>query len=148
MAKVFKSIADFLSETEAIEKQSIRNSLSETEKEAQRILSSTSVIMSIADTTASQDSRTTEIGKTISDCIQESIKTNTERVNSLVEELFKDNKVKEERRTMWIEKLSKTFNIPAELSIDEKEALLDRQLAENSDSLNFAQFMLQREDSV
>lgn len=146
----FPSLSNFLSSAKKIERNTIEATLNKgTEQEVQRILSESSVILSVMNnrsntgSTATQENDKSSTADIIQQGIKEAAAINAGRVKSILDEIFSNLLLEDEREAFWIQKLSGQFNIDAGLSLEEKKALIEKQLAEDDDTLNYVTYLVE-----
>lgn len=151
MPEKFPSLSSFLSSARSVERRTLETAIdSSTEHEVQRILSESSVRLSVYNqaSSVSEQAQTGEApNKSTAEIIQEgiceSVAMNAARVKSILDDLFSSIDVNKEREAMWINKLCKLFNIDDSLSLEEKSALIEKQLAEDDDTLNYVTYLIE-----
>lgn len=154
MSDRFPSLSSFLSSAKTIEKRTLETALNEsTENEIQKILSDSAVRLSVYNNqTNSKDiynnnNNDNDDNKSTAEFIKEGISDavalNTMRVKSIIDDLFSSIEVAKEREELWINKLCKLFNIDDSLPLVEKSALIDKQLAEDDDTLNYVTYLVE-----
>lgn len=147
--KQFPSLSNFLNSTRKIERNTLEASLNEgTEKEVQNILSQSSVILSVMNNQSNRSAETPEPVKSntadiIQQGIQEAAALNAARIKSILDDIFSNLSLEKEREEFWINKLSHQFNIDPVLSLDEKKTLIEKQLAEDDDTLNYVTYLVE-----
>lgn len=139
----FGSLSSFLASTANIEKKATEDSVRQgAETAVQKIMNESSVKLSVYSATVGGEMKPEAVPQFIQKSMEEAVQANADRMQSIIEELFYDNKVSEERELFWINKLCLLFNINGELSIEDKRALIDKKLAEDDDTLSFVTFMM------
>lgn len=145
----FPSLSNFLTSTKKIERNTMEASLNQgTEEEVQRILSQSSVILSVMNNQSNRPSATeATVAKSNADIIQQGIQEaaaiNAARIKSILDDIFSNLSLEKEREEFWINKLSNQFNINPSLSLEEKKALIEKQLAEDDDTLNYVTYLVE-----
>lgn len=145
----FPSLSSFLNSTKTIERNTLEASLSEsTEKEVQNILSQSSVILSVMNNQSSRspsssEPDTTSTASIIQQGIREAAALNAERIKSILDDIFSNLSLDKEREEFWINKLSRQFNIESLLSLEDKKTLIEKQLAEDDDTLNYVTYLVE-----
>lgn len=146
MSDKFPSLSSFLSSAKTIEKRTLETALNEsTENEIQKILSDSAVRLSVYNQSSTRDSNSSNksTAEFIQEGISDAVALNTMRVKSIIDDLFSSIEVDKEREALWINKLCKLFAIDDSLSLMEKSALIDKQLAEDDDTLNYVTYLIE-----
>lgn len=142
----FPSLSNFLNSAKKIERNTMEASLNKgTEQEVQRILSESSVILSVMNNQAAQvqEAAKASTADIIQQGIQEAAALNAARIKSILDDIFSNLSLEKEREEFWIQKLSHQFNIDAGLSLEDKKALIEKQLAEDDDTLNYVTYLVE-----
>jgi hypothetical protein len=141
--KKFPSLSSFLNMTNNIDKTTLNSAINKgVEQEVSRILNETSVKLSFGNN-LSENVEPHDTSTFIKESVKESIEANAARVKSLLEDIFSDYAVSKEREEFWVNKLCKQFNIDKNLPFEERAALIDKMLAEDSDTLNYVSFIVE-----
>lgn len=144
----FPSLSSFLNSAKKIERSTMETALNNsTEQEVQRILSESSVRLSVYNQSSKLDNDNTNTDGTTAEFIQQSVKeaveVNATRVKSILDDVFANLSITKEREDFWINKLCSLFNIDKDLLIEEKSALIEKQLAEDDDTLNYVTYLVE-----
>lgn len=149
MAEKFSSLSKFLAKTKSIEQATIENAINaSTDETVQRILNDSSVRLSLVNQLGNgEETQTTDKSKATAEFIQQSVKeavqANSNRVKSILDDVFKSVSVSVEREEFWINKLCALFNIDSDLPTGDKAALIDRQLSIDPDTLNYVVYLVE-----
>jgi hypothetical protein len=148
VAKKFPSLSNFLDSAKKIERSSLETAIDEgTEKEVQRILSASSVVLSVYNQSSQAKSTDASTTNNTAEFIQQGIKEatalNATRVKSILDDIFFSLSLDKEREVFWIQKLCALFNIDKDLSNEDKSALIEKQLAENDDTINYVTYLVE-----
>ena len=137
----FRNLTNFLSSASSIEKKQLKKRISQnTDEVTQQLLNSSAVKMSMYSNVSNV--APSETAKAIESGIQESIDKNMNAIYSYIDEIFSDNNISKEREEFWINKFCTIFNIPNDLTLEEKKSLIDRQLAIDDSTLEYVNFLL------
>lgn len=141
----FPSLSSFLNSARKLERNTMESALTQsTEQEVARILSESAVKLSIYN---NLDSENKDSVKNTADFIKQgvadAVAANSQRVKSILDDLFSSVSVDQEREVMWIDKFCNLFNIDKGLSTDDKKALIDKQLAEDDDTLSYVTYLVE-----
>lgn len=144
----FPSLSSFLSSTKQIERNTLESALNtSTEQEVQKILSESSVRLSVYNQATKVTDAEEKESKSTADFIQQSVKeaveVNASRVKSILDDVFSNVSITKEREEFWINKLCNLFNIDKNLPYEDRAALIEKQLAEDSDTLNYVTYLVE-----
>lgn len=143
----FASLSQFLDRTKGLERRAVEKAVEDSmDKEVTRILSESSVTLSVYKD-ANMATKSTDTAEFIQKGIAERVAENSTKLRSILDELFADADMDEQREIKWVSKLCDLFNIPSGLDYIEKKALIDKRLAEDDDTLSYVTYLFNRECS-
>ena len=143
----FSNLTSFLKTVKDVEENKVRKAIKASNEETVTILNKSSVQLSTLN-----NNNTGYTSKEREDFIKaatlESIKNNEARINSALDSLFESSNIDKEREEFWVNKLCIFFNIPKDLRFEDKKVLIDKAIYENSETLEFVQFLLEGDSRI
>lgn len=142
MFEKFKSISTFMNAAKSIEEKSVSVNVNKETSDAivQQVLNESAVKLSVLNNMDKKQDFVEAINKGI----KESVEINANRIKSKLDDLFSSTEVSKEREEFWVNKLCTLFNIDEDLSMEDKIILIDKQLSEDEDTLNYITFLMER----
>lgn len=150
----YPSLSGFLNSTKKIEEDALGKAIdSGPDQVIQKILNESAVSLSVYNQVNKDNANPEDKAKAaklaeefIQQGIKESVEVNSSRVKSILEDIFTDYEFNKERENFWINKLCDLFNISKDASIEEKSALIEKQLGEDEDTLNYVMYLVEADE--